>query len=296
MLICIGGIHGNEPAGVEATRHVHNLLSAESATNPQFAFDGTFLGLRGNLCALKAHTRYIEHDLNRSLTRDNVARILNTPKSDLRNEDLEIFELITTIREEIQMRNPERVVVLDLHTTSTGGGIFVLTSRDHESIRIGTAMNAPVITGFADNVTGTTMEYFQPENFDVDITTVVFEGGQHQDRLSVNRIIAAIINCLGNLGCIDLKNVENRFNDLLVEYSEGLPKVSRLVFRYHVDDGSRFQMLPNHLNYMRVEAGQVLAYDNHKPVKTPYSGMLIMPKYQDQGTDGFFIVEPLSGY
>ena len=296
MLVCIGGMHGNEPAGVEALEHVYNLLSVEHVANPDFRFNGTFLALRGNLLALSKGCRFVEEDLNRSLIKENVDRILSRPKTELRNEELELYELISTINDEIERCDPERVVVLDLHTTTATGGIFVLTSSDEESIRIGTAMNAPVITGFSENLPGTTMSYFRPENFDLPVTTVVFEGGQHTERLSVNRIIAAVMNCLGTLGCIDLDRVENRYNYLLREYSQGLPKVARLVFRYNVEDTDSFEMLPDFQNFMPVEAGSVLAYEQGKPIASPCNGRIIMPKYQRQGVDGFFIIEPLEGY
>jgi len=296
MLIAIGGIHGNEPAGVEALEHVFKLLHAEPVTNPKFRFNGTFLGLRGNLRALELGCRFVDKDLNRNLDHDHVEDVLARPRNTLTNEDLELFDLISTIRSEINECKPDRVVVLDLHTTTASGGIFVLTTTDDDSIRIGTAMNAPVITGFSENLPGTTMTYFQPRNFDVPITTVVFEGGQHSERQSVNRIMAAVMNCLGILGCIDLDQVENRYNYLLREYSKGLPKVARLLYRYHVEDTDSFVMLPDFQNFMPVEAGKVLAYEHGRPVESPYSGRIIMPKYQQQGVDGFFIIEPLEGY
>ena len=296
MLICIGGIHGNEPAGVEAVQHIMNLLSIEPLTNPDFSFKGSFVGIRGNLMALKGGCRFIEKDLNRSLMKDHVKSVLESEPAVLQNEDREIYELVNTIRAEIKDKNPTEVVVLDLHTTSSGGGIFVLTSREEQSIDIGMSMNAPVITGFADSIEGTTMEYFVTENFGVPMTSVVFEGGQHRDPVSVNRIIAAVLNCLSKLGCIQEDDIDNRHNYILKDYSRDLPKVSKLLYRYDVHDVPQFRMLPDLQNYMPVSEGEVLAYENGEEIRAPFDGLLIMPKYQPQGTDGFFIVQPLEGY
>jgi len=67
-LICIGGIHGNEPAGVQALEQVFKMIDAEPTKNPEFKFFGTLVGLRGNVAALKKKQRYINKDLNRQWT------------------------------------------------------------------------------------------------------------------------------------------------------------------------------------------------------------------------------------
>ena len=186
----------------------------------------------------------------------------------------------------------ERVIILDLHTTTATGGIFTLTSDDNRSIDIGVNMHAPVIVGFEQMLKGTTMGYFKPVNFSGrKITSVVFEGGQHEDPLSVNRCIAATINCMRTIGSVRPDDVENRHDHLLIEYSEGLPKVARLIERYGVDETSKFEMSPGFRNFDMVEKGQLLAHQNGDPVFSPRDGMIIMPKYQEQGDDGFFLVE-----
>ncbi len=54
MLICLGGIHGNEPAGVMAVDLILKMLEVEPITNPDFEFRGTIVGIRGNMQALAA--------------------------------------------------------------------------------------------------------------------------------------------------------------------------------------------------------------------------------------------------
>ncbi|MDX1477569.1 MAG: succinylglutamate desuccinylase/aspartoacylase family protein [Saprospiraceae bacterium] len=296
LLICLGGMHGNEPAGVAAIDLLLKMLEVEPITNPDFTFRGTMVGMRGNLHALRLGQRYIEKDLNRSLTPEHVEQVLQQDPETLVNEDWEIYYLVKQVHAEIARYQPEKVVVLDLHTTTAFGGIFTLASRDEESIRIGIEMHAPVITGFERDIHGTTMGYFAPEQFDRDIVTVVFESGQHYERLSVNRAIAAIINCMRTIGCVRAEDVENRHDYLLIEYAQNLPKVAELVDRYHVDAATTFNMLPDFKNFQPVSKGQTLAYINGTPVKASRDGLLLMPKYQKQGHDGFFIISPLDGY
>lgn len=297
MLICLGGIHGNEPAGVMAVDLILKMLEVEPITNPDFQFYGTLVGIRGNLQALAKKQRFIERDLNRSLRVDAVNELLKKDPSTLKAEDREVVELIRCVRSEIARVNPPSVIVLDLHTTTAFGGIFVLTADNDESIRVGVSMNAPVITGFEGLLAGTTMGYFRPDQFDgLPMTTVVFESGQHDEPLSVNRAIAATINCMQTIGSVRAEDVENRHNHLLTEYSRGLPKVSRILSRYHVEDLGAFEMMPDFKNFDRVMSGDILAYENGQPVTAGHEALIIMPKYQKQGVDGFFLVEAVEGY
>jgi len=297
MLLCLAGLHGNEPAGVKALDLLLKMIEVEPITNPDFKFRGSIIGMRGNLQALAKGKRFIEKDLNRSLLTEHVEFVLSQPEDSLQAEDLEIHELINTIKQEINEIGPKRVVVLDLHTTTAFGGIFTITSNEPESIRIGVAMHAPVITGFEDALKGTTMSYFKSENFSgLPIATVVFESGQHDEPLSVNRAIAATINCMQTIGCVAAEDVENRHDYLLIEYSRDLPKVAKLISRYHVADGDKFKMLPDFKNFGPVKKGEVIAYENGSEITAGQDCLIVMPKYQNQGKDGFFLVEKIDGY
>lgn len=292
LLICLGGIHGNEPAGVMALDILFKMLQVEPITNPDFRFRGTMVGIRGNLHAIDKKVRFIKKDLNRALKPEDVSKVFETDPLELEAEDYEMYHLINAVRAEIESIPNERVFILDLHTTTATGGIFTLTSDDARSIEVGVAMHAPVIIGFEQMLKGTTMGYFKPKHFDGrKITSVVFEGGQHEDPLSVNRCIAATINCMRTIGCVRPEDVENRHDYLLIEYSEGLPKLARLIERYGVEENSNFVMSPGFRNFDLVKKGQLLAHQDGEPVYSPQAGMIIMPKYQEQGDDGFFLVE-----
>ena len=133
LFICLGGIHGNEPAGVQAIRTVGTLLNHERTINPGFEFSGRMLGLAGNVQALEKAKRFIRMDMNRAFTADRIAHVFRVEMDTLTAEDRELRELITVIREEIREYRPERIVLLDIHSTSATGGIFVIASEDPES-------------------------------------------------------------------------------------------------------------------------------------------------------------------
>ena len=297
LLICLGGIHGNELAGVRAIDLVGKMLEVEPITNPDFKYHGKFLGLKGNLQALKAGKRYMDKDLNRSFTEENIEKVKLGDITTFDAEDFELMELMDLVHYQIKSYNPSRVILMDLHTTTATGGIFCIADDDDpESVRLAVNLRAPVIKGIAKGIQGTTIEYFTTENLAVPTTSVVFEAGQHDEPLSINRSIAAIINCMSSVGAVRPEDVENQHNYLLIEYSKNLPKVAELIKWHQVEEEDQFKMLPDFQNFQIVKKGELLAHDRNGPIYAEDSGMLLMPKYQEQGNDGFFIVTEIIDY
>lgn len=297
MLICFGGMHGNELAGVEALDIIFKLLEIEPQTNPEFKFCGRFLGIHGNLSALEKGRRFIEKDLNRLWTDENVSRIMDAPMECLNTEEKEVREIMSIIRREIETYQPEKIIMLDLHTTTAHGGIFSIATDDPESVKIAVELHAPVIKGMLEGIKGTTLHYFKPDNFDGrEVVGVAFESGQHEDPLSVNRAIAATINCMRTVGCVKAEHVENRHDKLLIDFSENLPKVSELIMCHSITEEDQFEMLPDFNNFQKIHKGQLLAHDKNGPIYAESDGLILMPLYQPQGDDGFFLIKALEGY
>ncbi len=293
LLICLAGVHGNEPAGYEALRLIFNMLEVEPVTNPGFRFRGRLVGLLGNRQAFAARRRYLQRDLNRMWTDEEIDRVCRVPRTALEAEDLELRELHEAIEQEIRDYRPERLVILDLHTTTARGGIFSVVSDDPESIRIAVELHAPVIKGMLRGIHGTTLHFFHRHRYDFETVAVAFESGQHDDPLSVNRSIAGIINCLRTTGNVHAEDVENRHDRLLIEYARDLPKVAELIMQHSIRPGDHFQMAPNYQNFQEVRRGELLAQDRHGNIYAEADGCILMPLYQQQGEDGFFLVKPL---
>jgi succinylglutamate desuccinylase len=296
LFIAFGGVHGNEPAGVRALELTLEMLDMEPRVNPDFRFRGRFVAFIGNLAALRAGERYLRQDLNRMMSDEALAAARAKGQDFVLAEERELLELMTLIDAEVEAYNPDRIYVLDLHTTSADGGIFSLVSEDEDSLRLATALHAPVIKGMIKGVKGSSLHYFTSERFGIPTSAVVFEAGRHDDPLSVNRSISAIVNCMRTIGCVAPHDVEHRHDRLLIEYSRHLPKVAELVTWHpiHPDDG--FKMAPNFQNFQTVREGQVLASDKRGPVVAPADGRLLMPLYQRRGEEGFFIVRPVEEY
>lgn len=296
LIIAFGAMHGNEPAGVKALEAMITALENEPKHNPDFICQGRLLGLIGNTKAFAKGVRFIEKDLNRQWTLPNVERAKNTPLQDLEPELQEIKELLEIIEQEIETYDPTRIIVLDLHTTTAYGGIFTLPARDPDSERIALELHAPVIKGLLEGISGTSLHYFVQENFNRKISAVTFESGQHQEALSVNRAISAITNCLRTVQCVKEDDVENKHDQILIEYSAKLPKLSKLLYVHPIAPGDNFVMHPGFKNFQAVKKGELLAHDRHGEIKAKSDGLLLMPLYQKQGEDGFFLIQHIEGY
>lgn len=296
LLVVFGGMHGNEPAGVQAIDLISKMLEVEPITNPDFTYRGHFIGLIGNCKAFKRNKRFIKRDLNRLWTEENVAFVMKTPHNQLKDELLEIREVLDTIREEIARTNPTKLIVLDLHTTSSYGGIFTIPSDEEASLRIALELNAPVIKGMLDGLQGTTLHYFNTENMGIETIAVTFESGQHEEQLSVNRAIAAITNCMRSIGAVRAEDVENRHDVILRDYSRNLPKVVKLVDHHGISKDDKFQMYNGYKNFQKVAKGEIIAKDKNGEIYASFDSLILMPLYQKQGEDGFFLVEEVEGY
>ena len=124
LLIVIGAIHGNELAGLRALELVGKMLEVEPVTNPNFDFYGKMVGLAGNLPAITKQVRYIEEDLNRIWYPSKIDSIRSKNPSDYTVEEGELMHILSTILYHIETFKPSELFILDLHTTSSGGGNF----------------------------------------------------------------------------------------------------------------------------------------------------------------------------
>jgi succinylglutamate desuccinylase len=296
LLIIFSQIHGNEPAGNQACKELFRAIDLEYIKNPAFEFCGRIVALHGNMKAIEKGVRFIDKDLNRSWLPERIDYIMNpSNKSYLDAEDQEIKENLDIIHHYIELCDPPKVVVLDLHTTTAHGGIFTIPAPNEEARRIGLAMHAPVLHGFLGGLKGTTLHYFCRDNFDVDITAVCFEAGQHQSEDSYKHAVSAIINCFKAVGGFYERDIESKHDQLLQMRSSGLPLEANLMYVHPVSPNDQFKMTERQIynNFDPVSKGDVLATDIEGNVSSPYNGLILMPLYQDQGEDGFFIIQEI---
>jgi succinylglutamate desuccinylase len=282
LLVCIGGLHGNEPSGVMALRRVGAELE-----KMHLSLDGEFLGIAGNLKALSVGSRFIREDLNRIWTEERIEELRCTPLSNLTNEAAEMKMLLSVV-DEIFARNSRKLIFLDLHTTSAGGGPFTIFGDTLPNRSFASSFPVPMILGLEEQIGGTLLEHVGNRG----AITLGFEAGPHEARESVLRQEAAVWIALTSTGIVrgrDCEQLEN-YRARLRQPSLELPRVVEVRHRHPVSEDDEFSMEPGFENFHHIKKGQKVAWDKHGEIYAPSSGRILLPLYQTQGSDGFFLV------
>ena len=75
-----------------------------------------------------------------------------------------------------------------------------------------------------------------------------------------------------------------------------MPRLIEVRHRHPIRGEDAFRMEQGYSNFKTVGKNQLLARDRNGPVRTPEAGLILLPLYQGQGNDGFFVsreVRPL---
>jgi predicted deacylase len=283
LVVCVGGIHGNEPAGADALRRVLQKLKAASPP-----FRGELLALAGNLKALAAGRRYLSRDLNRLWRPERVAALKSgSPGEPPDAESAEQRELLAVIEGTLAARTGP-AVFLDLHTTSAEGAPFALISDTLVNRRLARRLPVPLILGLEENVEGTILNYIN----ELGLAAIGFEGGQHESPAAADNHEAAVWLTLAAAGCLRPEDVPDfaRQRATLRRAAGGLPPVLEVRYRHAIGAEDEFVMKPGFTNFTEVEKGEVLARDRRGEVRAGERSRVFLPLYQKLGEDGFFLV------
>lgn len=279
-LVAVAGVHGNEPAGIEAARRVFARLERGGV-----AVRGELVVFAGNVGSLRRGVRYESKDLNRQWSEGRVAALRSTGAAALDAEDREQLELLGAIEAAME-RARGAVHLVDLHTSSAAGVPFVLFGDTLAQRRFVGAFPIPVIIGLEEQIDGALSEYWTRRG----CVTFTVEGGQHDDPASVDSLESVLWLALHQAGLLD--------GDAPSEVHEGrrrldarrgdLPRVLEVVSRRAITAEDSFQMEPGFRNIARAKGGQLLARDRRGEIVAPHDGVVILPLYQGLGSDGFF--------
>ena len=281
-LIAVAAIHGNEQAGIAATRRVIERLS-----RTEVSLRGELVAIAGNVGAMREGRRYQVRDLNRVWTEANVASLeVRVAKGDaLDAEDREQHEILTAIRASIaRARGP--VYLVDLHTTSAHGVPFVLFGDTLAQRAFVSALPLPVVMGLEEQVDGVLSSYWTRNG----CVTFAVEGGQHNDNASIDNLEAVVLLAAESAGLFARGSIEETkaAHSLLEERRGTLPRVMEVVSRHAIAPEDTFTMEPGFKNLDHARASQLLARDRNGEIRAPHDGLVMLPLYQKQGDDGFF--------
>lgn len=285
-LMCVAGIHGNEPAGIHALRRVLTALDAREQE-----MTGELVALAGNLSALNLGQRFVDRDLNRAWTKERLAALRGNGRVDQAVENREQIELSEEIETILGSANA-RVFALDLHTTSGAGGVFSAFTDALPHREFASHFPVPMIFGLEELVDGTLLNLFS----DHGLVAIMVETGQHDEPAAIDRAEAAIWIAVVASGLLPERLVpETTAARKLLQRDAGhLPRALEMRYKRDLEKGDGFVMTPGYLNFQEIARGQVVATDNDGDVVVHEDGRLLMPLYQDQGEDGFFVLREFS--
>lgn len=280
MLVVVGSIHGNEPAGSIALSRVVERLGRE-----HLLVRGDLLAVVGNQPALEAGVRFIDEDLNRRWSDERVERLSRGELVE-NAEDAERNKLVDTLfRGFREARGP--VVLIDLHSTSGDGKPFAVFADTLRSRSFARRFPVPLVLGLEEQLEGTLVDYIGL----LGHAAVGFEGGQHADPRSIENLASVVWIALGALqmvdpGRSDLEGARRR----LARATRRIPGILEVTYRHPISESDGFRMRPGYRSFEPVVEGQVVADDAEGEVVVPSDGFLLMPLYQKQGEEGFFVV------
>ncbi|MCH9686458.1 MAG: succinylglutamate desuccinylase/aspartoacylase family protein, partial [Deltaproteobacteria bacterium] len=168
-VVVIGGMHGNEPAGIMAARSVLAQLRSRGID-----MAGKLVGVAGNLQAIAIDQRYMERDLNRGWTVDSCRRV-NDPdaQAQLRPEDVEQRGLLDVFRP-LEAESAEPLAFLDLHSTSGPAAPFSIIPDVARNRDLALSLPIPTVLGLEEILEGVMFGYL----VDRGHMGVAVEGGQ----------------------------------------------------------------------------------------------------------------------
>lgn len=275
LIIVVAALHGNEHVGFRA-------MDRLAVTLKKGDFIGNIVGITGNLVAANRNARFIERDLNRFFVSD----YLNELHSDV-PEWHEARHLIDHINTYIEAHPKEYPVhLLDMHSMSGHGTPFTCFPHTATNESIAHLMPLPAIADLVEILPGTLTAYYA----DKVTSTMVVECGQH-DAVVTQEVGENALACY-------LRITGNLVNDACYQDAEDFLRLhvsgtdhifTRVKYRYHIEHQGYFEMQPGFHNLQAVEQSQLLARDKGDAVLAPFSGRVVLPSYQKQGDDGFFI-------
>ena len=270
------GIHGNEPAGLEAFFEIDESLK-------ECNFQGSLYVFSGNIKALCKGVRFIDRDLNRIWTHQQIATLKTSlePFAEAKEQQ----ELLRLIDEVIRYHSGPLYFV-DFHTTSSKTMPFITINDALINRKFSEQFPVPIILGIEEYLEGPLLSYINERGF----VSLGFESGQHEDREAVENAKAFMWLTLmftRVIAQLPIAHSEEIFRQLR-QTEEHRPCIYEVVERYEIHTGDDFVMVDGYKSFQAIKKGERLAYHNGKTIVCKKDSILFMPLYQAKGEEGFF--------
>jgi succinylglutamate desuccinylase len=283
-VVIFGGIHGNEPAGVFALKHIFEKYS-------EAEINGSIYGITGNLSALKKGQRFIHSDLNRIWTEDNLdgSKSKNAINPE-EQEQAELFEILKKILKD----DKSPFYFIDLHTTSSRSLPFITINDAMINRKFSQQFPVPIVLGIEEYLDGPLLSYVNTLGY----VSLGFESGQHDDKEAITNSIAflnLVLSATGSFKEVNLADHRKHF-DQLNQFTSNHRDTFEVIYLYQIQNGEVFEMEPKFDSFQHIQKGTLLAQSNGTDVISEFSARIFMPLYQKRGREGFFIIKKINPF
>ncbi len=286
-LLVMAGVHGNEPAGVVA---VERVLAAVAAADVPVR--GRLIALAGNLPALAERRRFLSRDLNRGWGAAALAALAARPEPARSPEDGQQAELLERFEEALRTASGP-VLFVDLHTSSADGPPFLCLADTIDNRRLGLATGVPIILGIEETIDGAALEWFGARG----VAALAAEGGRHEHPDTVGNHEALLWLLLARVGLVSPGAFDLAPHRAHLRRAVGdAPPIVEITRRHAIAPADRFRMAPGFVNFAPVARGQLLAHDARGEIRAESACRVLLPLYQPQGDDGFFLARPVARF
>ncbi|PWL39379.1 aspartoacylase [Flagellimonas aquimarina] len=282
-VVFFAGIHGNEPAGIFALKHVMRELKLQ-----QRPILGQVYAIAGNLRALEKQTRFIEEDLNRIWLPKKMNHIQQkrTRLNDDENELLELHDLLNKIIGE----STAPFYFIDLHTTSGETSPFVVLNDSLLNRKFASNYPLPIILGIEEYLEGALLSFIN----ELGYVSLGYESGQHDEISAINNCIEFINLTLALTTSVGFSKSElTLLNKGVLKSGKVSNKFYEIYYQYTIKKGNNFKMLPGFVNFQKIPKGKEVALDNDDILKAKGNRQIFMPLYQNQGSEGFYYIRSI---
>ncbi|KGL63516.1 succinylglutamate desuccinylase/aspartoacylase family protein [Polaribacter sp. Hel1_85] len=284
-VIAIGGIHGNERAGINALLKVFKTINDEN-----IALKGNFYGIAGNINAISENIRFKNVDLNRIWTKKEILKLLLENHLEIESQEQnEIYIIIKNILK--TEKGP--FYFLDLHTTSSDTKPFITISDSLNNRKYSSYFSIPTILGIEEFLEGPLLTYIN----EFGHIALGFEAGQHDNEVSVDNCIAFLWLALVAAKCVHKKDVKKYsfYKSSLSLFNED-QDFYKIDYKYTIKPFENFKMVNGYKNFQEIAKHELLANSNGRKIESKQKGKIFMPLYQKKGDDGFFVITRISKF
>src|SRR5690606_26801641 len=183
----------------------------------------------------------------------------------------------------------EDICFIDCHTTSAMTMPYISVNEHPESLHLARHFPLSCVVGLEKSIPRCFGEYCNR----LDYRCFTVEGGQHEDLASIENHESMLWLLMAYSGAMRKEDIRNfsEYQDSLARHTTEGCRHFRLAAHYRISDGENFLMRPGYVNFQKVAKGEVLADNYLGEIRSPCDARILMPLYQPQGDDGFFLLE-----